>query len=88
MEGLKARVERRKSAPVLAWKGASGPSFSCSPHSVLAIRATDTPQTSKRSLSHCAASAAGLARPGNERKANTALLPLAAAVNQAPPCVP
>ena len=24
MEGLKARVERGKSAPVLAWKGASG----------------------------------------------------------------
>ena len=24
VEGLKARVKRRKSAPVLAWKGASG----------------------------------------------------------------
>jgi hypothetical protein len=69
VEGLKARVERRKSAPVLAWKGASGThGFSCSPHSVLAIRATDTPQTSKRSLSHCAAAAATVARPGNERQ--------------------
>ena len=80
VKGLKARVKRRKSAPVLAWKGASASAqlqLQPAVRAVLAIRATDTPQNSKRSLSHCAAAAASWQGRETSPKANTALLPLA-----------
>ena len=55
LEGLKARVERRKRAPVLAWKGASGPlpSFSCSPRSARHSRHRHAPELQALTIALC-----------------------------------